>query len=368
MDDLEDDEDLGASAAAKPVVYRGPNWRPKIAKRVLERVRLILGWLRVTFLPKYGLRAFICMILITCGRLADAASFVVGTHILTRSLTHGDGALSGIQGGLTLAAAGMAGVLAGGSFLSYIGNKIAVKLIMEYENSCVVQGLVIARSFQDAGSPLPKGEISNLTRQAPRMMSRSLLHIIHACTSVVMLFTGLATCVVTFPVLTLIVMLSLALLSPIYVYAAVHSTNIGHHVRSASPAYSGSMNRFQNRWLSAEDFDPGQILRELRANVDYNEFQSASSARLNLSGRNHLISNLTLAFVIGVSFLWIGSNVDLNSGTIPKLVSYLVALRLFAHGLGGLFHGVQSINTTLPYFLNFLIRDTRLGTPSEAGR
>ncbi|MEZ0171824.1 hypothetical protein [Microvirga sp. TS319] len=359
MDEFETD-DLDDDVAGKRSGFERRSWRPQIGKRLLNRIRLITSWLLVTVLPQYGWRCLGGMMLITAGRLTDAASFIVGTHILTQSLSHGTEAYSGFQSGLTLAAIGMAGVLTIGSLLSFLGSKVAVGISMDYENASLVQGMTIVASQQGASHKLSRQDTVNLTRQAPRIMSRSLWNIIHACTSLFMMLAGFVTCMVVFPVLTMLVILVLVLLSPIYIYAAVHSTNIGHHMRAVTAGYSASLTRLEKKWLNVERIDAPSALEEIRNDSKYNDYQSAHRARLILSSWNHLLSNLTLAIVIALSFVWIGNNVELTTRSIASVVSYLVALRLFAHGFGGIFHGMQTINASLPYFLLFLTHDPRL--------
>ncbi|MXQ12886.1 ABC transporter ATP-binding protein [Microvirga makkahensis] len=359
-DDLEADELEETKAGAKSG-QTFANWRPKIGKRLVDRLRLLAAWLRITILPQFGRRILFSIILTTSGRLADAASFVVGIHILTHSLSDSQLDPTAIQEGLIWAAIGLAGVLAVGSGLGYLGNRLAAKVVLEYEMTCVVDSLSIVRHYQDNNAALPQGEIANITKQAPRVMSRSLLNVMNASTACVLTVAGLATCAKLFPALTIIVLLSLVLLSPFYIYAAVHSTNIGHRIRIYAPGYGITMKRLQSRWLSKkQSFDEGKILQEVRGDPDYRHYFEAYRERMTLSARNHFLSSITLAFVIAVSFLWIANDVELNPKSIATVVSYLVALRLFSHGLAGIFHGIQGVNSTLPLYLTFLLRDPRI--------
>src|SRR3712207_4254391 len=160
LDEFELDE-LEEPKAKAHSVHKVAKWRSKIGRRLLDRVKLIAAWLRITVLPRFGWRALVSMVLITGGRLADAASFVVGIHILTHSLSAGDIGTSGVQEALTWAAFGLAGVLAVGNILGYIGNKIAAKLVLDYESTCLAEGLGIIRHHQGNGSELSPIEVTN---------------------------------------------------------------------------------------------------------------------------------------------------------------------------------------------------------------
>jgi hypothetical protein len=299
------------------------------------------------------------MVLITAGRLADAASFVVGIHILTRLLAEGNLPPSSVQEAITWAAVGLAGVLALGSTLGYIGSKLAARFVVDYESACLVEGIAVIRHHQESGLELSGIEASNITKKAPQMMSRSMLYVINACTAFVLTIIGLLVCVKIFPVLTIVVLLTLILMSPLYVFAAVHSTNIGHSIRINAPAHGQTLRRIQHKWLSEAKFDQGRLNEEVQSGIACNAYREAYRARLALPARNNLLSSLTLAFVVAISFVWIANEVELRGSAIAIVVSYLVALRLFAHGLSGIFHSIQSINTSFPLFLTFLIRDPR---------
>ncbi len=353
LDDLEEPKERERS------VYKVARWRPKIGRRLLDRAQLIAAWLRITVLPRYGWRALISMVLITGGRLADAASFVVGIHILTRSLSAGNIASNEIQVALIGAAFGLAGVLALGSSLGYIGNKLAAKLVLDYEGTCLAEGLSIVRYHRDKGLEMSPLEITNVVNRAPQRMSRSLLYIINACTAFVLLLIGLAVCIKLFPMLTVIVLLSLIMISPFYILAAVHGTNIGHSIRLNAPGYGQMLRRLQQKWLSEIKFDSEQLVEEIQNDTSYSAYREAYRARLELPARNNLLSSLTLSLVVAVSFIWIANEVELSASSVAGIVSYLVALRLFAHGLSGIFQGVQNINTSLPLFFVFLTRDPR---------
>ncbi len=360
IDEFEVDEVTEPKGGAQPP-HTFSSWRPKIGKRLLERLKLLAAWLRITVLPHYGWRAFFSIVLITGGRLADAASFVVGIHILTRSLPDGNMGVAGLQSGLAWAAASLAGILAVASILGYIGSSLAAKLVLDYESTCIVDAMSIVRHHQDNGVDLSQVEATNITRQAPRIMSRSLLHIINACTACVLTLIGLVACTKIFPALTAIVLFSLLLMSPLYIFATIHSTNTGHRIRLSTPGYALTMARLQKRWLSQQQtFDQSRIIRELQRDSDFIAYLDAYRARLTLPARNALLSSLTLAFVVALSFVWIANEVELSTRSITAVVSYLVFLRLFAHGLAGIFHGLQSINASLPLYLLFLTRDPRL--------
>lgn len=357
-DDVELDElDQVEGKSRSP--YKASHWRDKVAKRLLARAQLIWSWLWITVIPQYGWRALFSMALITAGRLADAASFVVGTHIVTRSLSQADAASSGFQGGLTLAAFAMAGILSVSSILGYIGYKLAVKITLDYEQEGIVDAFKIVRRLREQGQVLSGTEENNLVRQAPRMMSRAVLFIMNACTSVVLTLSGLAACIGIFPWLTLLVLLSLIAVSPAYIWAAIHSTNIGHGIRTNDPVFTETLKRFKDKWFNSETFDPRAFKDEIFRDEGYVAYHSTYLARLTLSARNHLISSLTLAFVIGLSFVWIAHEVELSAKSVASIISFLVSLRLFAHGLAGIFQGIQSLNTTLPFFLSFLMHDPR---------
>lgn len=359
MDPFEED-DLEDNPNAKPAVFRSAKWRSGIAKRLYGRVVLILKWLRFTVLPRYGWRSIFCMALVSAGRLADAASFVVGVHVLTGMFSNNAAGSNAPQGGLVWAALAIGGTIMIASILGYLGSRLSVKTILDYQDACFVESLAILRHNREAGVELSKVEMDSITKHAPRMMARSLMQIIGACTSLILMTVGLVTCITLFPGLTVLVLTSLLLLSPLYVLASLHSTNIGHSIRLNSSLYSRSVKLIQAKWLRAEDFDRGQATEDIKQDVGYNAFRDAYDARLTLPARNHFLGNMTLAFVIALSFIWFAGKVDLNAKSITQLVSYLIALRLFAHGLTGIFSGVQVINTSLPFFLNFLNRDPRL--------
>jgi ABC-type multidrug transport system fused ATPase/permease subunit len=358
--ELEDEAKKGIYSS-----YRSANWRPKIGKRLFERVKLISAWIRLTVLPHYGRRAFASMLMITLGRLADAASFVAGTLILMSALSSGNISHEQVQQGLIWAAASVAGILAVGSLLNYFGSQLSVRLALAYESACLADGLGIIRHYQGTPLELTKEEVHSITRQAPRAMARSVTQIINLCTSMVLTTAGLAICFSVFPALTAIVLLSLVLLSPLYLVAALHSTNIGHSVRQSTPAHGATMRRFLGKWLSAPIFDRDEAMNEIRRDRDYNAYQNAYGARLTLSARNHALSSVTLAFVVTLSFVWIANEVEINAGSIAAIVSYLVSLRLFAHGLASVFNGIQTMNTLLPFYLLYLTRDPRFSKFTE---
>lgn len=362
MDDIDFDEADEIGEGAGPVrksVYKSARWRPQIAKRLRQRVGLIFAWLRITVLPQYGWRILGSMILISCGKLGEAASFVTGTHFLTRSLSQADGAGYGVQGAIAGAALAMGGILAVASILSYFGHKLAAGLVLTYEDNCLVRALEIIRHHEQSHQKLSKAEVANVIQQAPRTMSRSLMYIINACTSLGMMLVGLGTCMYLFPGLTAAILLSLAVISPAYVFAAIHSTNIGHSIRLGTAGYTALIKGLR-RWIPSVEFDRHEIEQEIRADMQYNAYQNAYRARLALPALNQLLSNLTLAFVLALSLMWISSKIDFSPRSIAAMVSYLVSLRLFAHGLGGIFHGIQSVNASLPFYLLFLDRDPRL--------
>jgi hypothetical protein len=159
--------------------------------------------------------------------------------------------------------------------------------------------------------------------------------------------------------LTVIVLLSLIMISPFYILAAVHGTNIGHSIRLNAPGYGQMLRRLQQKWLSEIKFDSEQLVEEIQNDTSYSAYREAYRARLELPARNNLLSSLTLSLVVAVSFIWIANEVELSASSVAGIVSYLVALRLFAHGLSGIFQGVQNINTSLPLFFVFLTRDPR---------
>ncbi|WP_414471766.1 hypothetical protein [Microvirga sp. M2] len=357
MDELDEDEDLKGGETAPR--YAVSHWRPQIVRRVLERAKLLTAWLWLTVWPLYGWRSIVSMALITCGRLADAASFVVGMHILTRSLTHGGFPSDDLQSSLTWAVAGIAGILLIASTLSYIGSKLAVQIVLAYEKTSLVEGLAIAHQCRLNKTKITKQERASITRQAPRMMARNLLHVINGGTSGVMMISGALTCLVLFPALTGLLMLSLVMLSPLYILAALHGTNIGHSIRSSSSAYSEMIKQLESKWLKSSMFDRREAQTEIESDLGYNDFINMYGARLKLSARNHLLSNLTLAFVLSLSSIWFINEIELTAKSVTVVVSYIIALRLFAHGLAGVFHALQSINTTLPFCLAFLMRDPR---------
>lgn len=359
MDPFEEDDDLDDTQNLKPVVYRTAKWRSEITRRLYGRIKLILKWLRFTVLPHYGWRAFFSMVLIAAGRLTDAASFVVGVHVLTRMFSqHAESGEP--QLGLVWAALAIGGTIMLASILGYVGSRLSVKTILDYQDACFVEGLAIIRHNRDAGVKLSKTEMDSITRHAPRMMSRSLLQIIGACTSLVLMTVGLVTCVSLFPGLTALVITSLLLLSPLYVLASLHSTNIGHSIRLNASLYSRSVKLIESKWLRADNFDSMKAAQDIKQDEGYNLYRDAYDARLILPARNHLLGNMTLAFVVALSFVWFAGKVDLNAKSVTQLVSYLISLRLFAHGLTGIFSGVQVINTSMPFFLTFLERDPRL--------
>jgi hypothetical protein len=358
MDDIDLNEPAEVSKSAPPA-FQNAGLRPRIAKRLWERIGLIVTWFRITVLPQYGSRVLASMALITCGRLGDSASFLVGTHILTGSISRSDAALHGLRAGLVEAAISMAGILAGASILGYAGSKLASRLVLEYEDACLVQGLELIRHHENSQLRLTYQERSNITRQAPRTMSRSLLYVINACTSLAMMLIGLMACLTLFPGLTAIVVVSLVLISPFYVLAAVHSTNIGHSIRLSTPGYLAFIRALEKKSLSSDDFDQKQILEEIQGSSDYTALQRAYRERLALPARNHLLSSLTLAFILALSFVWLGGEVEASPQSLTAMVMYLVSLRLFAHGLAGIFHGIQIVNTSLSFYLLFLTRDPR---------
>lgn len=359
MDPFDPDE-LEQAGAGKPGVYQGAKWRSGIVRRLFARLKLIVAWFCVTVMPQYGWRVLLSMVLITLGRLLDAASFVVGVHLLTYTFSHGASEPNGLQISLAWIAIGIGILIALASILSFVGNKLAVKVALDYERSSLIEGIAIVRHHQDNDSKFLKHDIDSIVRQAPRMMARSLLQIIGACTSFVLMLAGLATCVVLFPGLTLIILLTLLLLSPLYVFAAIHSTNIGHSIRLNAAAYSTSLRQVQRKWISTKKLDRGRVLEEMEANEGYKAYRDAYSARLTLSARNHLVSNLTLAFVVALSFIWFANEIDLTAKALASLISYLISLRVFASGLAGIFSGVQIINTSLPFYILFLTRDPRI--------
>lgn len=359
MDPFDPDQ-LEEAGAEEPGVYQGAKWRSGIVRRLFARLKLIVAWLRVTVMPQYGWRVLFSMVLITSGRLLDAASFVVGVHFLSYAFSHGTSGSNDLQIGLTWAAIGIGSVIALASVLGFVGNKLAVKVALDYERSSLIEGIAIVRHHQDKHSKFLNHDIDSIVRQAPRMMARSLLQIIGACTSFVLMLAGLATCLVLFHGLTLVILLSLLLLSPLYVFAAVHSTNIGHSIRLNAAAYSTSLKQVQKKWIATKRLDRNRVLQEMEANEGYMAYRDAYGARLTLSARNHLLSNLTLAFVVALSFIWFANEIELTTKALASLISYLIALRLFASGLAGIFGGMQIINTSLPFYFLFLTRDPRI--------
>ena len=356
MDEFDEDEDLKSVPSPS---YKVSHWRPQIARRLLERAKLLMAWLWLTVWPYFGWRSLLSMVLITCGKLADAASFVVGVHILTRSLSPGGDPSSSLQSGLTWAVVGIAGILLIASTLSYLGSKLAVQIVLAYEKKSLVEGLAIAHYCQANKVKLTKQERASITRQAPRMMARSLLHIINGGTSFVMMWAGFLTCLVLFPILTGIIIFSLILLSPLYILAALHGTNIGHSIRMNSSAFGEMMRRLENKWLKRANFCRQEVMSEIESDQGYGGFTNVYGSRLRLSARNHLLGNLTLAFVLSLSFIWFINEIELTAKSIAIVVSYIIALRLFAHGLAGGFQALQSINTVLPFCLAFLMNDPR---------
>lgn len=353
--DLDEEDEEGPAQSN----YSNRAWRSRIALRIWQRIKLIVVWFRLTILPNFGWRVLGSMIFITVGRLADAASFVLGIFILTHLKIERFAFLDSFEGKLVLAAIAIASVMIFGSVLGYIGHRSAVRLGLDYQSACLADGIAIIRYHKDKGTDLPTAEALGITRQAPRMMARSLLQVINLCTSVVMMATGFVVCVSVFPVLTAIVLLALMVLGPIYIVAAAHGTNIGHNIRLMTPGYRNSIKTIQKKWLDASFFRKEEIIEDLKSDENYQAYQHVFGARLNLSTWNHILSNMTLAFVISLSLGWFAYKVEPNAKSIAALVSYLISLRLFAHGLAGIFSGIQSINTFIPSYLLFLRRDPR---------
>lgn len=358
MDDFELNE-LEAGARRPASSFKRTNWRPQITMRLLQRVRLIAAWIYVTVLPRFWWRVLASMILITGGRLADAASFIVGVHIITRAASAESVGTGELQQGLIWAAIAIASIILIASALGYLGNSLAAKLALKYQRLCLAEGLAIVRHYRERKSELPPDEVRSVTRQAPRMMARSLLQVIGACTSLIMLMSGLIGCVFLFPALTGIILLCLILISPLYVVAALHSTNIGHSIRMSSPAHGMAIRQIEKKWAKAKVFSKDEILKDLDGSQAYNEFNDAYRARLTLSAWNSLLSNLTLALITALATIWIALEVEITAESIATIVSYLIALRLFGQGLAGIFSSIQTINTLLPFYLKFLMRDPR---------
>jgi len=359
MDPFDPDESEQAGAGNSGV-YQGAKWRSGIVRRLFARLKLIVAWFRVTVMPQYGWRVLLSMVLITSGRLLDAASFVVGVHFLTYAFSHGISGANDLQISLAWIAIGIGSLIVLASILGFVGSKIAVKVALDYERSSLIEGIAIVRHHQDKDSKFVNHDIDSIVRQAPRMMARSLLQIIGACTSFVLMLAGLATCIALFHGLTLIILLALLLLSPLYIYAAIHSTNIGHSIRLNATAYSTSLRKVQRKWTATKELDRDRILQEMETNEGYRAYRDAYGARLTLSARNHLVSNLTLAFVMALSFTWFANEIDLTTKALASLISYLISLRVFASGLAGIFSGMQVINTSLPFYILFLTRDPRI--------
>ncbi|WP_019170651.1 hypothetical protein [Pseudaminobacter salicylatoxidans] len=357
-DELGSDESLDLKANGAAARYQGSVWRPQIARKLIARARLIWAWARVTVFPRYGWKSAFSMLLITAGRLGDAASFVAATHILAWAFREGagDGQLDRY---LTWAAVSFAGLVGLGSILGYLGSRLAVKTVLAYESSCLVEGVSILHAYKQDDKPLPDSEAVRITKQAPRMMARSLLQLVHLCTSLVLMLTGFVVCVGLFPEMIVIIAGVLIVLSPLYILSAVYSTDVGHRIAINSSGYAGSTKAFQKKWINAKVFKFDEALDELREDMGYRDFHAAYGQRLTLSARNHLLSSLTLAATIGVCLLWIAKEVDLNSATVTSIVSFLVFLRVFANGLAGVFNGVQTFNTFIPFYLLYLKRDPR---------
>jgi hypothetical protein len=353
--DLDEDEEVKSTAKSS---YHNSVWRPQIAKRLVERFHLVWTWLRLTILPKYGVRAVASMLLITAGRLGDAASFVVAIHILSKALS-ADQSFSDIQGPVMWAAAALTCTIAAASAMNFVGYKLAIRLVLLYENDCFAQGVGILRQRQASGSPLSPTEAATITKQAPRMMSRSFLQIINLCTSGALMVAGLAVCAKLFPGLTAVIMLALTVLSPLYVLAALYSTNIGHRIVLYGPGFQQTKKRMEKKWIASKSYEYDDALSEIGKDDEYNSFHEAYGARLALSARNHLLSSLTLAVTICVSLFWLVSETELSPANVTGVISFLVFLRVFANGLSGVFNGIQNLNTFIPFYLLYLRYDDR---------
>jgi hypothetical protein len=340
-------------------------WRAQMRQRLLSRLRLIYWWVRGTILPHFGGRAAGAASLIALGKLADAASFIVATHILTAGHSLREFSQIDIHTSLIWAAAALAFGLLLGNAASYIGTKLAVTISLAYERECLVYGAYIAHTHAKRLTP---AELQSLTKQAPRLMGRALFQMINLGTSAALAVAGLVVCLFTLPFVMLLAGAVGALSSPVFIAAAVHSTNVGHSLRGKASPFSASLARMRTKWLNAPSFDFEEARRDVRSDDDYNAYLNSYGDRLLLSARSRVLSSAFFALIVGVSLFWLSGSIDAAALSVPTIVTFLVFLKIFAHGLAGVFNGVQILNASLPFFLRFLQEDARVRDVSMSQR
>lgn len=332
-------------------------WRAQMWQRLLSRVWLIYAWVRGTILPNFGARAAGAASLVILGKVADAASFVAATHILTAGYLGRDSSSTDVNASLIWAAAVFAVGLLLGNAASYVGTRLAVNVSLEYERESFVHGAYIARRLHES---LSSPQSQALTKQAPRLMGRSLFQIIHLGTSAALATVGFLVCFYTLPAMMLLSGAIGLLLSPLFVAAAVHSTNIGHSLRGKASQFSASVTRMRTKWLDAPSFDFEEALRDVRSDSDYNAYLNSYGDRLLLSARSRVLSSALFLVIVGVSLGWLAGSMGADALSVSTIVTFLVFLRIFVHGLAGVFNGVQVLNASLPFFLKFLQEDARV--------
>jgi hypothetical protein len=193
-------------------------------------------------------------------------------------------------------------------------------------------------------------------------MYRGMLQIINSATSAVLTILGFIVCLHLYPLLTLSIVIILILSCPLYIRASIHSTRVGAKMRKTVKNFSKAKTILSKNWISAKEFDPIQVQRQVFENEDYIAHMSAYGNRLLLSQRSQVFGGMVFAVCISFLFSWINFTNELTAHLVSQLIIFFVFLRIFFSGLTGLFTGIQMLNALTPYFVDFLLLDPRIST------